>query len=285
MSKDESLQPTPEFSVNESEGVFSEINKELKMDTLGREITPNSFDGYTGEDLRNNPEQSICRKTLVEVTRDMHGLLGVRYDATESPLSGNPLPELPNLKNPDVKGGDYTPYLERVRVLKDDIEKVVQRVEADGAEVPKFDADTGERLPDDSLNKLSLCLQRYPAETAAAMNSLRQATMNKKVDETLQTAKQDLTQAYEGMREQARTHEPDSNGAPKTVGAQAKAPVQEQQPAQKPLETSGSEKADTQAAQSSNEYMARLQEEAFEQFAQGMGMEVTEELREIFNRG
>jgi hypothetical protein len=305
MVKNESLTTTPEFNTNESEGAFAEINRELMHDVLDpSKIHIESFDSRTGDDLRNNPEQAECRSRLLAVSEDIHNLLGIPYNASESPISGQNLPELPNLRSRDAKGEHYAPYLERIRALKGDVEVLVQRLRQDGVNVGFFDPHTGERIPDNSVNKLAGSAKENPIAFMTAISGLRQETLSRKLGEIRNQAKEEFNSAYENLDRgaQGRTSvapprtsetpeftEPEKPENPPVV----EQPIPVKPEGIKPEQVEPSAEADAQTPNPDNkktnasfeEYMNKMQEEALDRFAKGMGMEVTDDLRRIYKEG
>jgi hypothetical protein len=278
MPNQEKLTSTPEFSTNEPEKIYVNINEHLTYDVDGLGETPTRYDAYTGTDLVEHPEQSKCRKNIINVTAKIHSALGVDYEADESPISGRSLPTLPDLRGKGVQDSDYGPYLERVYVLKKDLRDVVDGVEQRGEQVPSFDSQTGVKLPNDSLKKFKLCASHAPQATTEVISGLKQQTLNTKIEQIRSDVTQGLEDDFKKIQETNSLNEAELTEKSKILDQTNNQPevVSSIVPQQSKEEMEASV---------GNNSLEVTQQEALTRFAEGFGMEVTPELQHAYDKG
>lgn len=150
----------------EGEAKINQLRQEvtrLKFDTWMGTIPEIRFDSDTGEDLRNNPEKMLqVQKSMLlpEAEDQMSNALGYRSKDQFSKVTGAPLSKL-EFEKP-INGFDelmqapYTPesLQARINVFRQDIGVKVAKAKERGVEIPKFDSQTGEEIPQDSLRAL-----------------------------------------------------------------------------------------------------------------------------------
>ena len=123
----------------------------LRFDTNSGIIPEQNFDPTTGEDLRDNEFRrlvSISTSMLTEAERDMQAALHIPEDAVYGKITGVPIPP----KQFDGKGNTTLVSLSaRLGVFRREVYQQVAEAQARGVVLPRYDAQTGEEIPPDSL--------------------------------------------------------------------------------------------------------------------------------------
>ena len=190
----EQPQETSSFGVEKAitvEALKEEVGR-LKFDTFKQVIPQRNFDPHTGEDLRNDETKrlSSIKDTMTrQAEGDMSTALGIREEARYSKYTGTQIPE----KQLDENG---TPTLDslnsRIGVFRSDIGILVEQAGRGGVYIPRFDGQTGEAIPQDSLR-------------AFQEANRRQSTQRSEIDEDME----DLNRGTKALADMKRIRRED----------------------------------------------------------------------------
>ena len=144
------------------------VDDRLLLDTHFREVPlPDNFDGWTGEDLRKRPNESLKRMLTQEAVGEVQQALGLSFESKFSGHTGRPLPKAETKQAVP----DYESWSARLEALRGEMGEKVNEAEARGVSVPRFDAETGQPLPKNSLRVYEAVHgRRQPQEAPPSMS-------------------------------------------------------------------------------------------------------------------